>query len=71
MQITTTQAEKAMSGNHTFGQLGLSMMMLRLKRMYDQSPTPEILKKCTDEINSFLKKYEKIVVADYAIMSKL
>jgi len=60
-----------MDGNHTFSQLGLSMMMMRLKRMYDKSPTHEVLKKCTDEINAFLAKYEKIMAADYAVMSKL
>lgn len=71
MNVTMKQAEKAMTGNHTFSQLGLSMMMLRLKRMYEQKPIPEILKKCTDEINTFLQKYESIMVVDYAVMSKL
>ena len=71
MQVTTEQAKKAMNGNHTFTQLGLSMLMLRLKRIYEQSPTSETLKNCTDEINFFLKKYEKIMVADYEVMSRL
>lgn len=69
MQITTQQAEKILNGNYAFSQLGLSMMLLRLRRMYDQSP--DTLKKCTGEINIFLKKYEKIMSADYAIMAKL
>lgn len=71
MRITTGQAEKAMKGNHTFSQLGLSMMMLRLKRMYSKQNTSDILQKCTDEINAFLAKYENIMAADYAVMSKL
>lgn len=71
MQVTTKQAEKILGGNYTFSQLGLSMMMLRLKRLWCENPTPEILQKCTNEINMFLKKYEKIMSADYAIMSKL
>jgi len=65
------QAEKAMSGNHTFSQLGLSMMMSRLKRMYDQKPTSETLQKCTDEINIFMEKHKRIMTMDYAVISKL
>ena len=71
MQITMTQAEKAMMGSHTFSQLGLSMMMLRLRCMYEKSHTAETLKKCTDDINVFLKKYEKIMAADYATIISL
>jgi len=71
MQITTKQAEKILNGNYTFSQLGLSMMMLRLKRLFNENPTAEVLQKCTNEINMFLKKYEKIMAMDYAIMSRL
>ena len=71
MQASTRQVEKVLTGNHTFSQLGFSMLMWRLKRAYDQSSTPEILSKCTSEINDFLVKYEKIMAADYAVISKL
>ena len=71
MQVTMKQAEKAFSGDHTFSQLGFSMLMWRLKRMYDQSSTPEVLSKCTEEINGFLKKYESIMAVDYAVISEL
>ena len=71
MQITMEQAKKVLNGSQVFSQLGLSMMMLRLKRMYNQEPTPETLKNVTNEINIFLKKYENIMTADYAVMSSL
>ncbi|MCL2387610.1 MAG: hypothetical protein FWC89_08710 [Defluviitaleaceae bacterium] len=71
MRITTNQAEKAMTGGHVFSQLGLSMLLQRLKRMYSDKPTPETLQKCTEEINIFLEKYKKIMTADYAILSSL
>ena len=71
MNVTMNQAEKVLSGNHTFSQLGLSMLLMRLKRLYDQSPTAMTLKKCTDEINVFLKKYERVMGSDYEIISKL
>ena len=71
MQVTMKAAEKAMNGNHTFSQLGFSMLMWRLKRMYDQEPTSGILQKCTDEINTFLQKYKSIMADDYAVISNL
>lgn len=71
MHVTIKQVEKAITGDYNFSQLGLSMMMLRLKRLYDKSPTAEVLKKSTDEINAFLKKYEQIMSADYAVLSGL
>lgn len=71
MQVTTKQAEKAMSGNHTFNQLGFSMLMWRLKRLYDEETTAETLGKCTEEINAFLQKYKSIMSADYGVLSSL
>jgi len=65
------QAKKALAGSHTFSQLSLSLMMFRLKRMYEQNPTGATLTKCTEEINAFLDKYSKIMTADYSILSRL
>lgn len=71
MQITIKQTEDAMNGNHKFSQLGFSMLMWRLKRMYEEESTAEILRKCTEEINGFLMKYESIMADDYLVISKL
>ena len=71
MQVNTRQAEMAMNGNHSFRQLGFSMLLWRLKRMYGQEPTLDTLKRCTEEINVFLEKYKNIMSADYAIISDL
>ena len=71
MQVSMKQAEKAMGGNLIFTQLGFSMLMWRLKRIYDKDATSDILKKCTDEINSFLRKHEGIMNADFAVLSNL
>jgi hypothetical protein len=71
MQVTPVQTEKILTGSYTFTQLGLSMLVTRLKSRYAAQTTPEMLGKCTDEINAFLAKYAPILAADAAIVSKL
>ncbi|MDR1619377.1 MAG: hypothetical protein LBS18_01745 [Clostridiales bacterium] len=71
MTVTPTQAQKILTGNSTFSQLGFSMLLTRLKRVYSKDPSHASLQKCTAEINTFLKKYAPIMAPDFAIISKL
>ena len=71
MNITAEQAEIILTGSHKFSQLGLSMMITRLKSIYAKDASQEVLQKCTEEINEFLRKYSSILTADYVIISKL
>ena len=70
MNITTVQAKKILTGNHSFSQLGFSMLVTRMKKIYGNDPTPQTLNRCTDEINAFLTKYQMIMESDYAIISQ-
>jgi hypothetical protein len=71
MTVTTTQAQKILTGNSTFSQLGFSMLLTRLKGVYAKDPSPASLQKCAQEINAFLQKYAPIMTSDFAIISKL
>ena len=54
-----------------FTQLGFNMLISRLKKMYKDEPSAEVLIHCTEEVNSFLKKYELIMKNDYALISQI
>jgi len=71
MKITSQQAEKLLSENHSFSQLGFSMMLTRLKRLYADEPSNEILEKAMNEINIFLDKFKGVLKNDYEIITKL
>lgn len=71
MQITIEQTKKLLTGGNTFTQLGFSMLVTRLKSVYQKDPSALVLQKCTGEINAFLEKFKTIMEKDYAIISKL
>jgi hypothetical protein len=71
MQVTVHQAEKLIKGDHTFMQIGFSMMLTRLKMLYAKNPSQLTLQTCSDEINAFIGKFKGIMGADYAIIDKL
>ena len=71
MNVTPDQVKMILTGNQMFSQLGFSMLITRLKRVYAVNPTLEGLQGCTDEVNAFLAKYGPIMSKDYAIISKL
>ena len=71
MNLTSAQAQKLLSGSHTFTQLGFSMLITRLKGIYAKDSSPTSLQKCTGEINEFIKKYSVIMSADFTVISKL
>ncbi|MDR1914355.1 MAG: hypothetical protein LBQ68_07755 [Clostridiales bacterium] len=71
MEITFSQAEKILAGKFPFTMLGFSMLMTRLRRTYASNPSQATVLTCMEEINAFLRKYSKIMTADYAVISKL
>ena len=71
MNVTAEQTQRILTGNHKFSQLGLSMMITRLKSIYAKDSSQEVLQKCADEINVFLRKYSSILATDSMIISKL
>jgi hypothetical protein len=71
MKITPQQTEKLLTGNPAFSQLGLSMMVTRLKTLYTKDPSQTTLQKCVSEINTFLDKFKSIMGSDYEIILKL
>lgn len=71
MNITPQQLEKILTGNYSFTQLGFSMLITRLKGIYSKDPTPYTLQSCTREANSFLVKYNTIMVNDCQVIANL
>ena len=71
MNVTADQAKKIMTGNQKFTQLGFSMLITRLRGSYAKDSSPGSLNTYTGEINAFLKKFNSIMGADYAVIAKL
>ena len=70
MKVSTIEAEKLLRGNQIFEQLGFSMLLARLKKLYLQDGTNSSLQQCADEINAFLDKFMAIMGADFENISK-
>ena len=71
MNVTLNQAEKILTADLAFSQLGFSLLVTRLKTLYARNPSQATLQNCSDEINNFLSKFEKIMAKDYAIIANL
>ncbi|MCL2125980.1 MAG: hypothetical protein FWH33_08350 [Oscillospiraceae bacterium] len=71
MNVTLAQAEKILKGNHTFSQLGFSLLITRLKGIYSKDSSHDTVQTCMSEINMFLDKYSAIMSSDFTIISKL
>lgn len=71
MNVTPQQAQKILSGNYTFSQLGFSMLVTRMKNLYSKDPSQATVQNCAKEINTFLAKFEGIMGKDYSIISNL
>ena len=65
MKVTIQQTEKLLMGKQSFSQLGFSLMLTRLRKLYDKDPSQSTLQSCMDEINAFLGKFQTIMGADY------
>ena len=73
MQLTEMQVKKLLlyQDKMPLTQLGLSMLLTRLSRKYQSSPTPQTVKSATVELNEFLKKFGMVMEEDYQWMSQL
>jgi hypothetical protein len=71
MSITPLQTKKLLLEDHSFSQLGFSMLLTRLKGLYAQDPSEESLHNSMNEINTFLGKFKGIMKNDCAIISNL
>jgi len=71
MNITPKQVEKLLLEDHSFSQLGFSMMLTRLKGIYANDPSQEVLEGAAKEINAFLEKFKGIMKNDLTIISEL
>jgi hypothetical protein len=71
MKITHAQAERLLHEDHSFSQLGFSMMLTRLKGLYHSDPSHEALEHAVNEINVFLEKFKGIMKSDIMKISDL
>lgn len=67
------QFEKIIKGraDHKSSNLGLNLLISRLKRKYETDQTPEEMKNCVKEMNLFFEKYKKIVTEDVEKIKKM
>jgi len=73
VQLSVSQVQTLLcdNENHQFSQLGLSLLVTRLKREFSKEPSDTLLQRSTQEINGFLKKYEKVLGKDHSLLSTL
>ena len=71
MQVTAQQTERLLKGDHSFSQLGFSMLLTRLKSSYADDPSENSLDIAMSEINTFLDKFKGIMKKDCEIISSL
>ena len=71
MNVTIKQMEKLLQGQHIFKQWAFSMLVTQLKNKYAVEPTQTILESCTNEMNSFLRKYQAILGHDFAVIQTI
>ena len=71
MKVTIQQMEKLLNGRYLFKQWAFSMLLTKLKNKYAIEPTPTNLELCTNEMNSFLNKYQAILAQEFAIIKNI
>lgn len=73
MKLSENQVRKLLqsSGAIQTSQLGLNLMLTRLKGLYSKQPTPAVLSQCANEINGFLQKFAAVMQKDYEMLSKV
>ena len=69
MNVTSVQVERLLLEDYNFSQLGFSMMLTRLKGVYADDPSQEVLENAAKEINVFLGKFKGIMRNDLVIIS--
>jgi len=73
MRLTEAQVKSLLTDNvpRQFNQLGLSLLITRLKGLYRADSSAASLQRCTNEINAFLQKFEAIMQHDIGVLGKL
>jgi len=71
MSITPEQLSKILTGNYSFSMLGFSMLITRLKGIYNKNPSADTLKTCMSEVNLFINKYKNIMDSDVSVIAKI
>lgn len=47
-----------------FKNLGMSLLFTRLKTQYQDNPTKTQMSACLHEVDTFIKKYERVVMSE-------
>jgi len=71
MKVSLQQTEKLLKGNQAFNLFAFSMMLTRLRIVYEKNPIPATLSACTEEVNAFLSKFSEIMTSDYEIIQRM
>ena len=71
MTVSPQQTVKLLTGSFTFKQLGFSMLVTKLKLVYAKDNSSSNLLYCTEEINTFLSKFNAVMSDDFAIITKI
>jgi len=71
MKVTIRQTETLLKANFRFSMLGFSMLITRLKGLYAESPTQDVLETSMNEINAFIEKFENIMKNDCEFLEKI
>jgi hypothetical protein len=71
MEVTPEQTAKILTGGHKFSQLAFSMMVTRLISEYKSDSSAATLQHCANEINVFIRKFERIMAADISLINQL
>ena len=67
MNLSESQVKKLLlyTGNVPITQIGLSLLITRLSRKYQNEPSLHVLKDSTNELNTFINKFSSIMVSSY------
>ncbi|GBU29570.1 hypothetical protein R84B8_03143 [Treponema sp. R8-4-B8] len=68
MELTIQQTLKLLKQPSKFNLLAFSMFLTQQQTIFFKKPSEEMLKKCTEEINKFLKRYHRLMTKDHAIL---
>jgi hypothetical protein len=71
MQISQLQVERLLKGNYTFSMWSFAILVTRLKQVYVNDPSTNVLDNCTTELNAFIKKFFKFMGRDYTLIESL
>ena len=71
MKLMPEQTEKLLTGSQMFTNIAFSMMVTRMKSLYEKNPSQTMLQTCTDEINAFINKFSLIMIEDCKTIERI